>query len=147
MPELKDILKSGGLGVATGIVGLVIGLSMGGDKTEIVTDATITDQLAVSAEYVKPETKQVFITADTVGAYGHTPVLIKDTVVIPAAPALKGFPGGVSDYEMCKVMVPGKKYQLLFTEDGVIIDASEYQPTDNEWTLSVRPRVSLHEGK
>jgi len=147
MPELKDVLKTGGLGGATGIIGLVIGLSMGGDKVEIVTDATIIDQLAVSAEYVKPEIKQVFITADTAGAYGHTPVLLKDTVTIPAAPALKGFPNGVSDYEMCKVMAPGKKYQLLFSEDGVIIDAAEYQPTDNEWTLSVRPRVSLHTGK
>jgi len=145
MPELKDVLKTGGLGGATGIIGLVIGLSMGGDKVEIVTDATIIDQLAVSAEYVKPEIKQAFLTVDPKDTTGKK--VLKDTVTIPAAPALKGFPNGVSDYEMCKVMAPGKKYQLLFSEDGVIIDAAEYQPTDNEWTLSVRPRVSLHTGK
>jgi len=148
MPDLK---QSGIIGAGTGIVGLVIGLTLGGDKVEVVTDATIKEPLAISAEYIKPATEKTFLRVDPKDSARY----VKDTVIIAAHPALKGFnENGVSDYAIAKIMAPGKKYQLLFTEgdtgnnaDMKILDATEYTPTDNNFLLSLRPTVSIIEGK
>jgi len=148
MPEeLKDgiDLKSGGIGVVGGA--LLGALIMFGsvDKTEIVTEATIADKLAVSdIDSMTPARELVYLKADP----KDSSKTVKDTVVVAPRAVLKGFSeNGVSDYEIAYIMQAGKKYQVLFIEDGIVLDATEYTPKANNWLLSLRPRTSLHEGK
>jgi hypothetical protein len=139
MPDIK----TGGIGAGVGIVGLVVGMFIGGDKTEMVETITISDKLAIcTVDSMTPESEKTYTRIDE----KDTTKTITETVTVAPRPALKGFSvDGISDYAIAKIMEPGKKYQLLLTEDGVVIDATEYSDLKMKWLLSIRPTAIVQE--
>jgi hypothetical protein len=105
------------------------------------------DPLAASTDSMCPAHKKIYpeqIIRDSTGKV--IKIIPADTVQIAAAPALKSFPGGRSDYSMGYVVKPGHKFGLYFTDNDSIVCSQEITDLKYEWYFLDNLTASLHTG-
>ena len=138
-------LKTGGIGAAVGAV--LVGATMffagiGGDT--VVTEAKITNGIASVSDSLKPAHER-YAAREVRDTVKDTTLQVQDTIHEQERPQMTHSNDvGIADYELCSIVKAGQKIQVLMLIDGKVIDAFESVPTKYDWTVSARPRFTLH---
>jgi hypothetical protein len=157
-------LKTGSIGAAAGAVATALVMLFSGKAMDEATVQTaidtlavqgkvcelveVKDKLALASDSIKPAYKKVYpeqVTRDSTGKIIKT--VKADTVDVPAAPVLAGFPDGVSDYPMAAIVKAGSTLRIVYILDGKEINSHLIQPKTADWLISEKPTASIHSGK